>query len=78
MFDFQILSDAKTKYVKPYIILAVEQKPDDVILHTKANNLQNINTPEEIAVEILNLVMTCKTDIKNVLISGIAPSSDKL
>ena len=64
--------------MKPYIILTVEQKPDHIILHTRTNNLKDIDTPEEIAMGIFNLELTCKTDTKNVLISGIIPKSDKL
>ena len=40
--------------MKSYIIPTVQQKPDNIILHTKTNDLQNIDTPEEIAVRILN------------------------
>ena len=64
--------------MKPYIILTVEQKPDHIILHTRTNNSKDIDTPEKIAMGIFNLELTCKTDTKNVLISGIIPKSDKL
>ena len=64
--------------MKPYIILTVEQKPDHIILHTRTNNLMDTDKHEEIAMGIFNLELTCKTDTKNVLISGIVPRSDKL
>ena len=55
-------SGAKTKDIKSYVIPTVEQKPDNIILHTGTNDLKTIDTPEEITMEILNLAMTCKTD----------------
>ena len=69
-------SGAKTKDMKSYVIPTVEQKPD--IVHTRTNDLRTIDTPEEISMGILNLAMTCKTDINSVFISGIVPRSDKL
>ena len=71
-------SGAKTKDMKSYVIPTVEQKPDNLILHTGTNDLKNIDTPEEITMGILNLAMTCKTDTNSVFISGIVPRSDKL
>ena len=64
--------------MKSYIIPKVEQKPDNITLHTGRNDLKNINTPEEITMGMLNLAMTCKTDTNSVFISGIVPKSDKL
>ena len=57
-------SGAKTKDMKSYVIPTVEQKPDNIILHTGINDLKTIDTPEEITMGILNLAMTCKTDTK--------------
>ena len=54
--------DEKTKDTKSYVIPTVEQKPDNIILHTGTNDLKTIVTPEEITMGILNLAMTCKTD----------------
>ena len=71
-------STAKTKDMKFYVIPTVEQKLDNIILHTETNNLKTIDTPEEITMGILNLAMTCKTDTNSVFISGIVPRSDKL
>ena len=68
----------KPKDMKSYVILTVEQKPDNIILHTGTNDLKNIDSPEEITMEILNLAMTCKADTNSVFISGIAPRTDKL
>ena len=55
-------SSAKTKDMKSYVIPIVEQKADNIILHTGTNDSKIIGTPEEIAIGILNLAMTCKTD----------------
>ena len=46
--------------MKSYVIPTVEQKPDNIILHTGTNDLKNIDTPEEITMGILNLAMTSK------------------
>ena len=64
--------------MKSYVISVVEQKLDNIILHTGTNDLKTIDTPEEITMGILNLAMTCKTDTNSVFISGIVPRSDKL
>ena len=71
-------SSAKTKDINSYVIPTVEQKPDNIILHTRTNDLKTIGTPQEITMGILNLTMTCKTDTNSVFISGIVPRSDKL
>ena len=63
--------------MKSYVIPTVEQKPDNIILHTETNDLKTIDTPEEITMGILNLAITCKTDTNNVFISVIFPRSDK-
>ena len=39
-------SGAKTKDMKSYVIPAVDQKPDNIILHTGTNDLKTIDTPE--------------------------------
>ena len=71
-------SGAKTKDMKSYVIPTVRQKPDNIILHTGTNDLKTIDTPEEITMRILNLVMTCKMETDSVFISGIVPRTDKL
>ena len=55
-------SSAKTKDMKSCVIPIVEQKTDNIILHTGTNDSKIIGTPEKITMEILNLTMTCKTD----------------
>ena len=58
------LSGAKTKDIKSYVIPTVEQKPDNIILHTGTNDLKTINTLDEIIMGILNLAMTYKKRIQ--------------
>ena len=55
-------NSAKTKDMKSYVIPTVEQKPDNIILHTGTKDLKTIDTPEEITMGIPNLTMTCKTE----------------
>ena len=43
-------SSAQTKDIKSYITPTVEQKPDNIILHTGTNDFKNIDTPEETTV----------------------------
>ena len=71
-------SGAKTKDMKSYVMPTVEQKPDNIILHTGTNDLKTIDTPEEITMGIPNLTMTCKTDTNSVFVSGIVPRSENL
>ena len=55
--------------MKSYIIPTVEQKLDNIILHTGTNNLKIIGTPKEI--------QAYKTDTNSGFISGIVPRTDK-
>ena len=72
-------SDAKTKDMKSYIIPTVDQKPDNIALNTRTNDLKTMDTPEEITLGILNLAMTDTNGYKQrFYISGIVPRSDKL
>ena len=70
-------SGAKTKDMKSHVILTIEQKPDNIILHTGTDDLKTIDKPEEMTMGILNLAMTCKRDTNSVFISGIVPRSGK-
>ena len=64
--------------MKSYVIPTVEQKADNIILHTGTKDSKTIDTPEEITMGILNLAMTWKTDTNSVFISGIVPRTDRL
>ena len=57
-------SGTKSKDMKSYVIPTVEQKPDNIILHTVTNDLKTIDTPEEMTMGILSLAMTCKAEYK--------------
>ena len=48
-------SGAKTRDMKSYVIPTVEEKPDNITLHTGTNDLKTIDTPEELTMGILNL-----------------------
>ena len=63
--------------MKSYVIPTVEQKLDNIILHTETNDLKTVNTPEEITMGILNLAMTWKTDTSSAFIYGIVSRTDK-
>ena len=69
-------SGAKTN-MKSSIIPTVKQKTDDIILHTGINDLNNVDTPEEITMGFYNLAVTCKMDTISVFISGIVPRPGK-
>ena len=45
---------AKAKDMKSYVIPTVEKKPDNIILNIGTNNLENIDTPEEITMGTLS------------------------
>ena len=61
-------SGAKTKDMKSHIIVKGEENLDNIILHTRTNDLKTIDTPEEITMGIINLEMTHKTGTKRVFI----------
>ena len=63
--------------MKSCIIPTVKQKTDDIILHTGTNDLNNVDTPEEITMGFYNLAVTCKMDTISVFISGIVPRPGK-
>ena len=44
-----------------YIIPALEQNPEAIIIHSGTNNLKRNSSPEEIAKDIINLTTSCKT-----------------
>ena len=52
---------AKTKDMEFYIIPALEQNPEAIIIHSGTNNLKRNSSPEEIAKDIINLTTSCKT-----------------
>ena len=77
-FVVKHFSVAKTKNIKFYVIPTVKEKPGNIILNTGTNNLKTIDTPEEVTMGILNLAMTCETNVNSVFISGIVQRPNKL
>ena len=71
-------SGAKTRDMKSCIIPVVEQRPDNIILHTIANDLKTIGTSKKITMGSINLATAYERDTDNVFVSGIVPISDKL
>ena len=63
---------------RPCIIPTFKQKLNNVAIHTRLNNLNNMNTHEETAMEVLDLALTDKIDTSKVMIFGIAFILDKL
>ena len=53
---------AKTKDMECYIIPALEQNPDAIIIHSGTNDLKRNSSPEETAKDIINLTTSCKTE----------------
>ena len=64
-------SRAKTKDMESYINPTLKQNPETIIIDTGTNNLESDSSPEEIAREIINLTMSCKTQMNEVILSGI-------
>ena len=74
----QSFHGAKTKDLKFYAIPTANQKPDNTILQPRTNDLKTMDAPEERTMGVLNLGMTCETDINGVFMFGIFPRTDKL
>ena len=55
-----------------------KHSPDVFILHVGTNDLRDIKTPDEIANDIIKLAGDLKSDVNEVIISGIITRSDKL
>ena len=68
---------ARTKAMKHYVSPDLEKKPDLVILHTGANELKSVSSPEEIANEITSLALSVKEKGHQIVVSGILPQGDR-
>ena len=64
-------SRAKTKDMESYINPTLKQNPETIIIDTGTNDLESDSSPEEIAREIINLTMSCKTQMNEVILSSI-------
>ena len=53
-------------------------KPDMISLHSGTNDLKSTKSPEEIANDIIKLALDTKTDVNEVVASGIISRDDEL
>ena len=60
-----------------YIIPTLSQKPENVILHSGANDLKFIKDSKQIAKNIINLALKSHSETTKVIISGLTPRRDK-
>ena len=71
-------SGTNTTDMKSYLLAAKSRNPENIVLHCGTNNLKKENSANEISNDIIEVAFLCKSDINNVLDSGIIPRSDKL
>ena len=57
--------------MESYINPTLKQNPETIIIDTGTNDLESDSSPEEIAREIINLTMSCKTQMNEVILSSI-------
>ena len=62
---------ARTKAIKHYV------SPDLVILNNSTSNLQSVNSPEEIANEIISFALSVKEKSQQIAVLGIAAQGDR-
>ena len=67
-------TDAMVDYVKP----SLRYNPDLLILHTGVNNLRSKESPEVIAEDIVNLARDIKTNLNDIVVSGLVSRNDDL
>ena len=73
-----LFSGASSKQMMTDVKPTIEEKPDFIILHTRTNNLRSNTDPEEIANSIVNVAVSCKENVSEVVVSAILPRRDKL
>ena len=64
--------------MKSYIIPALEQNPETIIIHSGTNDLKSDSSPEEIVRDIINLTASCKTQANKVILSCIVARYNSL
>ena len=69
---------ATTRAMKHHSIPVMEFDPDLVILHCGTNSLRGPDNEEKIAMDIVNLANSIKTDTNNILVSSIVARRDQL
>ena len=57
--------------MESYINPTLKQNPETIIIDTGTNDLESDSSPEVIAREIINLTMSCKTQMNEVILSSI-------
>ena len=67
-------TDAMVDYVKP----SLRYNPDLLILHTGVNNLRSKESPEVIADDIINLARDIKSNLNDIVVSGLVSRNDDL
>ena len=68
---------AKTDDMKSYVVPAIKQNPEAIVIHCGTNDLKTEKDHRKIADKILGLSHQRKTDDNIVMISGIVPWNDK-
>ena len=68
---------ATTEQMKHYSKPPMTFNPDLVIIHTGTNSLRGECTPEKIAEEIIDLAINLKSDVNEIVVSGIIPRRDQ-
>ena len=71
-------SGATTNHMFSYVQPSKEFNNGLVILHCGTNDLRSEKPPLEIANEIMDLALEVKTNLNEVMVSGIVPRRDKL
>ena len=81
--DFVVVKSfpgAKTDCMNHYLIPSLKQKPDNIILHVGANDLQSTDTASKIASRIIDLAHKCVNNFGSgrVMVSGLISRGDNL
>jgi len=71
-------SGATTHCMKSHIVPTKEQEPDVIVLHCGTNDLRKTEDVESIASNVIELVLSLKTESNSVIVSGLTPRNDKL
>ena len=59
-----------------YAIPSMRHNPNLIAIHVGTNDLRSINSPNDIAQEIIELGMKIKSDENDIMISGIVARKD--
>ena len=67
----------RAKAMKHYVSSDSEKNPDLLIVHIVTNDLKSVNSPEEIANEIISLPLSVKRKGHQIAVSGIVSQGDR-